>query len=259
MGINGISVWGVVLSAILLVGTLGIFWVSDRKMLVRSLRALSAMTIQLVMVAAYVWGLFLLDNWLVNILWLIVMAGIVAYLYTKRVRLPFKRFWPVLAISVLCSTLLMGGCMMLSIHSDNARQLFVPVMAIFIGTLLSSGTLALNEYVISLRHTRSHRRYLQANGATHLEAIIPCVRRSMRASLLPLLKIMTSPLIVALPLLFCGLLMSGMKLWIALVVTILMMMTTFAATVLNVVMILWLSDCYLFDSNDNFNPSGSLS
>ena len=94
MGINGISVWGVVLTVILLVAALAVFWVSDRKMLVRSLRALSAMTIQLVLVAAYVWGLFMLDNWLVNILWLILMAGIVAYIYTRRVRLSFRRFWP---------------------------------------------------------------------------------------------------------------------------------------------------------------------
>lgn len=259
MGIIGISVWGVVLVAILLVASLSIFWLLDRRMLMRSLQALSAMTLQLALAAAYMWGLFQLDNWLVNLLWLVVMAGAVAYIYTRRVRLPSKRFWPVLAFSVLCGSLLTGGSLLLSVDADNAKQLFVPMIAIVAGSLLSSGTLALGEYVICLRNTRSHRRYLQANGATHLEAIIPCVRRSLRASLLPLFKFFTSPLIVALPLLFCGMLLGGVKLWIAIVVTILMMMTTFAATVLTVVIILWLSDRYFFDSNDNFNPSGSLS
>ena len=256
MGINGISVWGVVLVIILFVASLGVFWFSDRKMFVRSLRALSSMSIQMILAAVYIWGVFRLDNWLVNILWLTIMSGIVAYIYTRRVRLPLQRFWPVLAVSVFCGSLLTGGCLLLCVQTSHARQLFVPVMAIFIGSLLTSGTLALSEYLICLRNTRSHRRYLQANGATHLESVIPCVRRSMRASLLPLFKFMSSPLIVAWPLLLCGMLMGGMPLGIAIVVTILVMMTTYAVTVLTDVMILWLSDRYLFDSNDNFNPSG---
>ena len=40
---------------------------------------------------------------------------------------------------------------------------------------------------------------------------------------------------------------------------LLLLVFAFAATVLTVVIILWLSDRYFFDSNDNFNPSGSLS
>lgn len=230
---------------------LGVLWVADRKLFSRSLRALTSLVVQLVLAGGYVWGLYRLDNWVVDILWLLLMAAVVSCVCLNRVRLPRQRFLPVMFVSVLAGSAVLGVSLLLLLQQPT-RYLFVPVMAILLGELLTSGTQALQTYLISLRYTVRHRLYMQGNGATHLEAIMPCVRRALRASLQPRFRQMSSPMLLALPLLACGLLMSGAPVGTAFVVTLFAALACYAATVLTTLLMLWLSDRYMFDGYGNF-------
>lgn len=252
MRIDGVSIWGVVLVLLLAGMALSLFWLVDKRTFSRSLKAMVVMTVQLLLAGVYVWGLYELDSWLVNVAWLMLMSLITAYLCLGRNRLPWMRFLPVVSLSVFAGCLVMGGCMLLAFKPLTFNRLFVPVMAVLVGGLLHSMTLALRTYIISLRYTAAHRMFLQANGATHLEAVMPCVRRALRAALLPQLRSMSSPLLLAMPMLLCGMLICGCEVVPAVVVTLLFMMAGFAATVLSTALTLWLADRKLFDVHGNF-------
>lgn len=251
MQFQGISFWGIILVLAFVAMALGVLWMADRKLFSRSLRALTSLVVQLTLAGVYVWGLYQLNNWLVDILWLLFMAAVVGGVCLNRVRLPLQRFLPVMFVSVLAGSAVLGVSLLLLLKQP-ARYLFVPVMAILLGELLTSGTQALQTYLISLRYTVRHRLYMQGNGATHLEAIMPCVRRALRASLQPRFRSMSSPMLIALPLLACGLLMSGAPVGTAFVVTLFVALASYAAIVLTTVLMLWLSDHYMFDGYGNF-------
>lgn len=248
----GISIWGLVLVTALVAASLGMLYVIDRRMLSRSLRSLMALVVQMALAGLYVWVLYRLDNWFVNILWLLLMSAVVGYVSLDKVRLPWQKFLPVMFASVLAGCLALGGSLLLVLRQPSAQYLFVPVMGILLGDLLVSVTHALQTYIISLRSTVRHRLYMQGNGASHLEAVIPCVRRALRAALLPRFRQMSSPLLLALPVLACGMLMGGVPVGTAFVVALSVVLASYAATVLTTLLMLWLSDRYMFDGYGNF-------
>ena len=248
----GLSIWGIVLVLVFVGMALGMLYVIDRRMLGRSLRSLTAVVVQMALAGFYVWVLYRLDNWFVNILWLLLMSAIVGYVCLDKVRMPWQKFLPIMFASVLAGCVVLGGSMLLVLRQPSARYLFVPVMGILLGDLLVSGTHALRTYIISLRSTAPHRLYMQGNGASHLEAVIPCVRRALRAALLPRFRQMTSPIMLALPVLVCGMLMGGVPVGTTFVVTLCIVLASYAAAVLTTLLMLWLSDRYMFDGYGNF-------
>lgn len=253
MQLGDISIWGVVLVVLLTVASLALFWVVDRRTLNHSLRVLLVGMVQTALAGAYVWGLYELDSWFVNLLWLMLMAGITAYITLGRVRLSMTRLLPILSLAVFAGSAIMGGCMLLVVHTPSANRLFVPIMGLLVGGLLQSSILALRTYIISLRYTAAHRMYIQANGGTHLESLVPSIRRALRAALMPQLRNMTSPLFLTLPMLLCGMLIGGANVVAATIVTLLMALSGFAASVISAVLTLWLADRVLFDRYGKLN------
>lgn len=247
MQIEDVSIWGAVLVLLLTVASMSFFWVLDRRMFNRSLRVVLLAVVQIALVGTYVWGLYEIDNWFVNILWLLLMAGVTAYMTLGRLRLSHIRLCLVLFIAILTGCTVVGGSMLLTVHEPSVNRLFVPIMGLLVGGLLQSSTLALRTYIISLRHTAEHRMYIMANGGSHLESLIPSIRRALRAALMPQLRDMASPLFLALPVFLCGLLLGGTDVVAATIVTLLMVLSGFVSSVISAIMTLWLADRSIFD------------
>jgi ABC-type iron transport system FetAB permease component len=146
------------------------------------------------------------------------------------------RQWLSVLFSSAVGSAVMSGCLLLSLPS----QLFWPVAVFMLWCLLKSVSRCMLTYVRCYRHTEHHRLYMLANDATLLEAVIPCVRRALRASLLAVLWQRSSPLMVGMPFLFLGLLIGGCTLTVALLLTVLLWLSVLAATVLASVLALWL-------------------
>ena len=164
-------------------------------------------------------------------------------------RLPFPLLL-VLFLAVLVGSGILAGCLVLSLPC----RVFVPVVLVLLVSQLLTVPSAFRTYLRSLRHTQSHIRYLQANGATHLEALMPSVRRALRAAVLPLC--MGRPLAGALLLLFLGLLMGDATLAAALLTTVLIWAAMLAASVLSSMLLMWMADRLLFDKQGNLKHAG---
>ena len=245
-----ISLWGVAAVVVLYAMAGSVFALSDRRMMRRFFRATVFFLASLLLVGAYMWGLYRLDSIWTDLGWLLLVGCLVAYFSLARVHLPQRQLLAVLALSVLVGFVVVA-CSVRLLVSVSHTALLIPVTALLAGQLLASVSASWQVYVSSLRHTQEHYRYLMANGASHLEAVMPSVRRSLRAAVMPSLKNMASPVVIAPPLLLCGLLLAGLSPVIAVVITSLLQLAMLSASVLTTALSLFLADRYLFDRSGN--------
>ena len=98
----------------------------------------------------------------------------------------------------------------------------------------------LQTYKRSRLHTREHYEYMMGNGATRLEALMPSVRRALRATLMPILRLWSRPLTAAPLLLLLGMLLCGTNPFAAAVATLLTALTFTGVIILATVGAIWL-------------------
>lgn len=251
MQISDISLWGIAVTILMLCGIMGLFSLIDRKMMTRFFRVLIYMGLSLSVVALIIWGVFRLNGWWYGPLWALLVVMGVAYFTIRKARLSLKPFFLPLTLSLLVGVGCGLGVMYLLVKVPHS-VLLVAVLTAMCGQLITSVSQSLATYVSSLRHTQEHYQYLLANGASHLEAILPSVRRSLRASTLPSLRTMTAPLLLAPPMFFCGLLLGGASPAASAVVTFVLMLVLLAVSVLTTLLTLVLVDRSLFDASGRF-------
>ena len=198
-----------------------------------------------------VWGILLVIVLLgaaIAVLWIVDKRVVKKALHPSihMPRVP-QSLWLPLFGAILLSALALTGCMVLSLSSHA----FWPVFVILLLCLLGSTPHAFEVYLRSLKHTQAHRRYLMANGATHLESLVPSVRRSLRAAFLPMMWQRSSHMPLAMALLFCTLLLFGTTIAAALAITLMTWAAAIAAAVLAIVLTIWLADRLLFSKEDH--------
>lgn len=197
-----------------------------------------------------VWGILLvilLSGAAIAFLWL-VDQRLLRKALRLRVHLPRlpQQVWLPLAVAMVCSAAAMAGVLSLCLHGGPFWLLLVFMMV----CLLSSTPRAMEDYVRCLRNTQQHRLYLLANGANHLESLVPGARRALRGALLPLLWQRSSAMPFAMALFFLTLLVCGLSFGAALLLTLLVWLSAIAAAVIAAVLSMWLADRQLFDRNE---------
>ena len=237
LSISDFSVWGTLVLVMLVGAAIGLFWLVDRRFFKQVLRVFGVALAQIAMLGLYVWLVFRIDRWWADVLWLTAMGVAVGALSVRQARLPLQQWLPPVAAVVTIVGGVVAGVLLLTMPG----RLFVPVMGVLMAQLLTSMTQTLRTFTSSLRHTKEHRLFLQANGASMTEALMPTVRRTLRGAVLPLLEKLSSPLAVAMPLLFCGLLMGGATIAAALASTLMLWAAAFVAIVLAAVAFIWVA------------------
>ena len=220
-----------IFSLLLVAAAAGCFWLTDRGFARHVLNVVGMAVGQLALLGCCTWGLLLIDRLWAYALWLLLMVVACALLGLRAVRLPLLRLLPAVALAILAGVGLTGGCLMLCLP----KTAFVPVVGVLIGHLL----MAVPRSLSSMGKYSPGRFFLLASGASELESLMPSVRRTLRAAVLPLLGQVSSPVVVAMPLLFCGLLLSGSGAAVATLCTLLFWAAAFAASVLTTILMVW--------------------
>ena len=222
-----ISIVGVVVVLVLLTLAVALFVVIDRASVNRVLKTFGLMAVQMALVGGGVWLVFKMDAWWVNVLWLLVMMVLSAVWCLYLLRDTWKQMMLPVCTSLLAGSLVAGGSLMLCLPG----RAFVPVFGVVLACLMVSVRNTLQTYRYGLMHTETHRQYLQANGASTLESLMPTVRRALRASIQSQLRTMAQPLLVAMPLLFAGMLLGGASPLTSVVVALLFWAAAYVASV----------------------------
>jgi len=252
--LSDISLWGAVPVLLLFGMAVALLALTDRSFLMRIFQVTVIHVSQMLLLGGCVWLLWRLSCWWADTLWLLLTVTTVAFLLIDKARLNWYKLLLPVTVALLAGLSLPLLALLMSFRQAGAGlwQIFVPLAAVLVGQLYVGASRALQTYTRQLRHTQQHYQYMVANGATHLEALMPSVRRGLKAAVLPLLGQMVKPLLIVVPLLFCGLLLAGAQPVVAVVASLLIVGASLSAQVISSVLMFCLADRFFYDAQDRF-------
>lgn len=215
-----------------------------------TLIAAGRMVAQLFFIGFYLEYLFRWDNVFINLLWVIIMAGIAAYTVLQRTRLPVRLLFPAVLAAFFCSLFIIIFYFLgIVIQLDDLfeARYFIPVSGMILGNMLSANVIALNTFYGSINREQSLYLYLLANGATFREALTPFIREALIKSFNPTIASMAVMGLIALPGTMTGQILGGSSPNVAIKYQIMIMITIFASSLISVLLTLWSSRRRTFD------------
>lgn len=246
MQITVISYLGVFVIVVLVAFFLGMFSFVDRRILSRVVRVFIYFAFSLALVGCYAWVLLKQNHWWGALLGAFAISIVTSYLSVIKAKIPLGRFLlPIVLAQMIGMTVGVGSSLFLIKISPIIT--ITAVTGILSGLFILSTSSAMKVYLNSLKHTNEHYIYLLSNGATHFEAIQPSVRRCLRASVMPLLQPLASPVFVAPPIFFCALLLAGVSPLLSAAVVVLLTFLGVAVCSIVAVLAMIFSDSFIFD------------
>ena len=239
----------IVLGLLLLLLPAGALYLFDRSLLRTLGIAVGRMVVQLLVLCLIVWALVKFDKIWLSLLWLVLLAVVSGVLALRRMKLPIAKFLLSVSAGLLVSALLVGSYLLwLCLPAENGfgARWFVPVMALLVGHTMTALIRGLSTYESALRTDRQQYEFLRGNGVDHLHAVLPFVRRALQQIFAPTAANLAVMGLYAMPLLLCGIFIAGVAPINAFVVTLQLIFGCLAASVIALVVTLWLADRHLF-------------
>ncbi len=233
-----------------------IFWYFQTGLVGQTAWAIIRMTAQLIFIGLYLEFLFNLNSMWVNIIWIMLMILVANFTIIKRSELSLKHFFAPIFLSVFISLLIVDIFFLgLTLRLENvfATRYMVPITGMILGNCLRSNVIALNSYYHELgTHLRRYRYYLIL-GATRNEALAPFMRKALKKAFNPLIALISVLGIISIPGMMTGQLLSGTDPNIAIKYQIMIMIAIMVASLVTVVLSIFIANRFAFDSFDRFN------
>jgi putative ABC transport system permease protein len=208
------------------------------------------MVVQLLIIGLYLKYLFLWNNPFINILWTLIMVVVAAFTATSRTKLKRRFLLMPIGTGFLVSALVVGLYFLvfvLGLDKPFDARYFIPIIGILLGNMLGVNVLSLSTYYQGLQRERQLYYYLLGNGATHLEAVTPFISKAIEKSFMPCIANMAVMGIVSLPGTMIGQILGGSNPDVAVKYQIMIIVITFCASMLSLVITLWLARKLSFD------------
>ncbi len=192
--------------------------------------SIGRMTIQLLLVGAYLEYLFTLNNLWVNLIWLVVMISIGASSIISKTRLPMnKLFVPVTTgLAVGLFPLILILCLAVVNPSPwYSTQYLIPLSGMLLGNSISSTIVALQNLFSAFDERRSEYEAAISLGASPQYASRDFVRNALRKANAPILASMATVGLVTLPGMMTGQILGGTSPFIAIKYQLMIMIAIF--------------------------------
>lgn len=240
----------VVLAALLLAIPGGVLYLLDRKMLRSFFIAIARMVVQLMVLCLMVWALMKYDRWWMSLLWVVAMTGYAAVIVKQKLKSVKSALIMPIGIGLVSGTLLTGLYLLLfSLPTEKIFEprWFIPVMMLLLGHSLTTTLRGMNTYLSALKTDEEQYEFQRGNGASHLKAVMPFVRRAFLAVMSPTVANLQSTALYTMPLLLCGFFIAGVQPINAFVVMVMLVIGCESASLVSLVIALWVADRKLFD------------
>lgn len=221
----------------------------DQPLLLRTAKAVARMMLQTAVLGGVLWALWYVDKPIFSLLWVFLMTMTAAWLLVKRTRLQQKRLFVPVWAGLLAGVLVVGGYLLLVLRLEqpSAARWIVPVGGVLLAHVLTMNTRGVSAYFEALRKDGKTYYTLLGNGASRLTALAPYVRQALRSMMEPMTSSLAVTGLLALPMLLAGLLLGGLSPVTATVFFVLLVVAGIAASVLALVVTLWLADKQVFN------------
>lgn len=251
MGTIDISLWSLVIGLLLLAIPIYFFRLYKAKLVASTLVAALRMVVQLFLIGLYLKYLFIWNNPWINFLWVLIMVVVASFTATRRTGLKRSVLFIPISVGFLATAIIVGlYFLILVLHLSNpfSAQYFIPIMGILMGNMLGSNVIAINTYFDGIQREHQMYYYLLGNGATRFEATAPFVRKAMLKAFSPCIANMAVMGIVSLPGTMIGQILGGSAPGIAIKYQMMIIVITFTASMLSLMITITLSGRYSFDA-----------
>lgn len=250
MGVQDISWLDLAIGYLLVVVPIIAFRYFQVGLIRSTIIAIARMTIQLLLVGAYLGVIFKWNNGWINMLWVAIMVVVAAFTVVKRSDLNRKLFLIPVLIAIAASVLLidlyfLGVVVRLDFLLD--ARYFIPITGMLMGNCLSNNIVALNTYYHSLYKDQTLYRFALANGATPREALSLFMRDALKKSLNPTIATTAVVGLISLPGMMTGQILGGSNPMVAIKYQIMIMITILVSTLLTVLLSIFISNRFVFD------------
>ena len=257
MGTIDISYLHLLIGLLLLVIPIYYLWKFKTGLVKATIIGTSRMIVQLFLIGVYLKYLFLWDCPWINFIWVIIMVFVAGQTAVSRTKLKRSVLFIPVSIGLLLSSILVGLYFLgVVLQLDNifSAQYFIPIFGILMGNMLSSNVIALNTFYSGLKREEQMYRYLLGNGATHQEAQAPFIRQALIKAFSPLIANIAVMGLVALPGTMIGQILGGSSPNVAIKYQMMIMVITFTASMLSLVVTIKLSSRRSFDAYGKLLP-----
>lgn len=244
-----ITIVSFLLGILLLALPLYLLHVLQVPMIGKVLRAFGRAAVMLVALGACLYLVFHWNHWAVNMLVVFLMAAVGMWLVVRHARLGTQMLVPIGA-GLLVALIFIGAWLLLlalGVRRPLEAQYLLPVAGFLVGSMTQTLSYALSVYYRSLIHHDELYYYIIGNGASQAEALSWYVRRSLQATVLPHVKQMSAFVLTMSPLVVWAMLLSGSSVVEAVAVQLLVLVAGFTASVVALVVALFVARRYSFD------------
>ena len=195
------------------------------------------MSLQLVLIGFFLKFLFLRNNALLNIFWLVIMVLVAVYSALRSFSMKAKEVLPATFLSFFLATfivvLFVNFFVVRLRYVFDARYLII-LGGMLLGNSLRGNIIGISSFYKSIRKDKNRFLYILAQGATLKEATLPYLRESVTLALKPTFASMATMGIVALPGMMTGVILGGASPVVAIKYQIMIMIAIVVSTISSV-------------------------
>lgn len=257
MGTIDISYQNLAVGLLLLIIPFFYLWKFKTGLLKAAVTGSARMLIQMTLIGIYLKYLFLWDNPWVNALWTFIMIGVAGQTALSRTGLKRKVLLLPVVMGFFASVVMVGLFfigVVLQPDKIMSAQYIIPIFGILMGNMLSSNVIAINTFYSGLRREQQLYYYLLGNGATRQEAVAPFIRQAIIKSFSPLIANIAIMGLVSFPGTMIGQILGGSNPNVAVKYQIMIMVITFTASMLSLMITLSLATRRSFDAYGRLCP-----
>lgn len=220
------------------------------------------MIISVAVMAVVIWGAVILKSIVYDIVMLLLLSATSALLTLNRARLKVSRLFIPVSVGTLAGITVLafyGLFLVMGLHNPFVPHLFLPFVGIIAGEIVGVNSKALQTYYSGLLHHAQLYNYILGNGGTHREALDYFMRRCMQSSVVMVGKGMSRLVLLTSPVLLLAMVMSGTDIFTAAVFQIFFYIAVLSASLLSLLIVLYLGRRYSFDRYERLRPVSTTS
>jgi len=231
-----------------------VLWYYKTGLLKPAVISVIRMTLQLLAIGLYLEYIFILNNIWLNLAWVLIMVIIATGTTVKRSNLNPQLYLVPVFVSMVISLVVVDVYFLgFVIKLENLFEAIylIPITGMLLGNCIRTNILGLSSYYIKLQKEQTLYRYALANGATKKEALFPYMRNSLKTSFAPSIATMAVVGLISLPGMMTGQILGGSSPTVAIKYQIMLMITIFVSSIMTVVLTIFISNRFIFDSFHN--------
>ena len=201
--------------------------------------SVARMTIQLILIGIFLKYLFLWNNTLINLIWLIIMITVAVFSAVrgssiKITKIAIPSFFS-FSIATFVVILYLNIVVIPLDNIFDAKYLII-LGGMLLGNSLRGNIVGISTFYKSIRNDTKKYLYVLSLGASQYEALLPYLRESVQLALKPTLAAMATMGIVALPGMMTGVILGGASPEVAIKYQIMIMIAIVVSTITSVVL-----------------------